>query len=469
MCGVLALTVAVFPVFFLYGQNAAEADPVVALRCVGLFLLEGIVAYLLGLILTCSAPKGALTAGVILLLSNNFKFIETIVRSLSPSLKYWHALFLCILVAGHIIWLLKHFCKEELAKTFSSVLALVMGGLCVMNLCIGIPGFLAYQDVVRTKKMGSVFSREQNTDLPNFYYLIFDEYGGYDATQKYYGKDGSEDIAFFRDLGFNVSEDSYSATWLTVIETANLFHLDYIASAEQPITETNKLRWNAPFFQLLQEKGYAIKGVGAESVEMYGLLSAYETQPGQAETIEGKNFLELLIDSTVFYPVRLQQDIYTNYREKVVESLNYFIENTDTTKGGQFYLLHVNCPHMPFVFDAEGGALDLWESANWTDKKIYLGQREYMTWWMKRISQNLLERDPDSIIVLQSDHGFRGMVKLAEIPEEYKHNILNNVYYRGKKLDIQGKTSINTLRTILNALFDTNYEMLIPPEEMFAK
>lgn len=469
MCGVLALTVAVFPVFFLYGQNAAEADPVVALRCVGLFLLEGIVAYLLGLILTCSAPKGALTAGVILLLSNNFKFIETIVRSLSPSLKYWHALFLCILVAGHIIWLLKHFCKEELAKTFSSVLALVMGGLCVMNLCIGIPGFLAYQDVVRTKKMGSVFSGEQNTDLPNFYYLIFDEYGGYDATQKYYGKDGSEDIAFFRDLGFNVSEDSYSATWLTVIETANLFHLDYIASAEQPITETNKLRWNAPFFQLLREKGYDTKGIGVDSME-YGLTSAYDTKANQAETMEGKSFWDLLMDNTVIYPALQQQDIYTNYRKEIIKSLKFFIEDIDTTKGGQFYLLHVNCPHMPFVFDAEGRALSLKESANWTDKEIYLGQREYMTWWMKEIAENLVERDPNSIIVLQSDHGFRGGVSnLVPIPEEYGCNILNNVYFCGKELDIQGKTSINTLRTILNELFCLNYEMVIPPEGIFTK
>lgn len=465
-----ALAVAVFPVFFLYGQNAAEADPMVALRCVILFLLEGLAAYLLGLLLTRCAPLSALVAGVILLLANNFKFIETIVRSWSPALKYWHALFLCLLVAGHGIWLLKRFCKEELAKALALVLALVMGGLCAVNLCMGIPGFLAYQDVVRTKKMGSVSSGEQDTDLPNFYYLIFDEYGGYDATKKYYGKDGSEDIAFFRELGFNVSEDSYSGTWHTVIETANLFHLDYVALAGQsPITETNKLRWDAPFFQLLREKGYTTQGVGEGSLD-YGLPSAYETQASQAETVEGKTFLDLLMDNTVFYPALRRQDIYTSYRKEVVESLGFFLEGTDTTQGGHFYLLHVKCPHMPFVFDAEGEALELGDSANWTDKEIYLGQREYMTWWMKKIAQSLVERDPDSIIICQSDHGFRGGVsELVPIPEEYGCNILNNVYYCGKKLDIQGKTGINTLRTILNELFGMGYEMVTPPEGVFTK
>lgn len=57
-----ALAVAVFSVVFLYGQNAEEADPVIALRWVALFALEGLAAYLLGLLLTRSAPKGALAA-----------------------------------------------------------------------------------------------------------------------------------------------------------------------------------------------------------------------------------------------------------------------------------------------------------------------------------------------------------------------------------------------------------------------
>lgn len=463
-----ALAVAVFSVIFLYGQNAEEADPAIALRCTALFALEGLAAYLLGLLLTRSAPKGALAAGVILLLTNNFKAIETMMRSWSPALKYWHALFLCSLVAGHVIWLIRRFCKEDLAKTIALVLALVMGGLCVINLCASIPGFLAYQDVIRTKKVNSVSSGERDTSLPNFYYIIFDEYGGYDATQQYYGKDSSEDIAFFRELGFNVSEDSYAGTLETVIETANLFCLNYVAPTDSSRAQINKLRWNAPFFQLLREKGYATVGIGSNTLSNYGLPPAYDVQTNQAETVEGKTFGDLLLDNTVFYPLRQQQDIYTGYREIVLESLNFFLEGIDAARGGQFYLLHVNCPHMPFVFDAEGNALEVWNSANWTDKEIYLGQWEYMTQWMKRIAQSLVERDPDSIIVFQSDHGFRGGGAVS-IPKEYSHNVLNNVYYRGETVDIQGKTCLNTLWTILNELFDMDYEMLTPPEGMFTK
>jgi hypothetical protein len=43
-------------------------------------------------------------------------------------------------------------------------------------------------------------------------------------------------------------------------------------------------------------------------------------------------------------------------------------------------------------------------------------------------------------------------------------NILNCVYYKGEKLDIESMTSINTWRTVLNTYFGTDYEMLPAPE-----
>ena len=46
---------------------------------------------------------------------------------------------------------------------------------------------------------------------------------------------------------------------------------------------------------------------------------------------------------------------------------------------------------------------------------------------------------------------------------------MNNVYFGGEPLDIEGKTSINTLRTVLNELFGMDLDMITPPEGMFQK
>ena len=39
---------------------------------------------------------------------------------------------------------------------------------------------------------------------------------------------------------------------------------------------------------------------------------------------------------------------------------------------------------------------------------------------------------------------------------------MNCVYYRGEELPIQGLTGINTIRTVLNHVFGTDYEMIEP-------
>ena len=44
----------------------------------------------------------------------------------------------------------------------------------------------------------------------------------------------------------------------------------------------------------------------------------------------------------------------------------------------------------------------------------------------------------------------------------HQQNILNCAYLGGKQLDITGLSGINTLRTVLNRLFDLNYDMLEP-------
>ena len=44
----------------------------------------------------------------------------------------------------------------------------------------------------------------------------------------------------------------------------------------------------------------------------------------------------------------------------------------------------------------------------------------------------------------------------------HQQNILNCVYLGGETLDISGLSGINTLRTVLNRLFDLDYDMVEP-------
>lgn len=461
--------VAIFPAVFLYGRNAAEVSPWIALQGVGIFILEAMAVYGLYLLIMRSVVYSGLTASVTILLINNYTLLKKVADLLFPRLKYWHILFLLCLVIAHIAWAIARLCKKEIAQMVTNVLSLVMAGLCVLNLCMAIPGIASYIKLENAKKQNTLLSEGADAGLPNFYYIIFDEYGGYDAVEKYYGYDGNENISFFEDLGFQVSTTSYAGTGNTLIETANLFNLDYVIQNGSN-TDAAQARWNPPFFQFMQEKGYAIHGVGAEAEAGYGLPTVFKVAASEAQTIDGQNFLSILLGNTAMYPLLNRQDPYLYYRREVSETLEFFKSGITFKDKGNLYFLHVNCPHMPFIFDKNGNSLDDdYAIVNWIDKEIYLGQYQYITEEMKQIAEVLVRNDPNGIIVFQSDHGFRGGNQLSDIPQECVYNILNNVYFQGKNLEVKGLSAINTLRTILNELFGMEYTMVIPPEGMYTK
>ena len=83
---------------------------------------------------------------------------------------------------------------------------------------------------------------------------------------------------------------------------------------------------------------------------------------------------------------------------------------------------------------------------------------------MIRIIENIIENDPEAVVLLMSDHGARSR---SEFTIEMKTNPLNAVYFRGEKLDIEGLSSVNTLRTILNRLLQLDLPMVNVPQYDF--
>ena len=71
------------------------------------------------------------------------------------------------------------------------------------------------------------------------------------------------------------------------------------------------------------------------------------------------------------------------------------------------------------------------------------------------------------IVHTNLDHGARHGAADNMPTRDIRTNIFNAVYYQGDNIEIEGLTGINTLRTVLNKLFDMDYEMLPLPEWRF--
>ena len=115
-------------------------------------------------------------------------------------------------------------------------------------------------------------------------------------------------------------------------------------------------------------------------------------------------------------------------------------------------------PHQPFLFDRNGGAVNPANYDNWEDEKYYLDQYIFVMDQMVQTVENIIENDPESIIIVQSDHGPRFN---NEMPEEDKIAILNTVYFKGEEIpEIVGKSGVNTLRMVVNRQFGYHLEDL---------
>ena len=105
----------------------------------------------------------------------------------------------------------------------------------------------------------------------------------------------------------------------------------------------------------------------------------------------------------------------------------------------------------------------------------YLGQLKYTNKLILPLVQTIIKNDPESCIILMSDHGYRRVGYLvetygneaADMAKEsyYTRNILNAVYLLGEPIDIEGYSGINTMRIILDRLFDLNLGLIEEPNK----
>lgn len=126
-------------------------------------------------------------------------------------------------------------------------------------------------------------------------------------------------------------------------------------------------------------------------------------------------------------------------------------------------------PACSFFYRSDGTVVPQDEQANWLNQDNYI---EYLKWTNGKIEElvnAIIRNDINSIIIIQSDHGARYPIHVSEFLGEdsfnsedrsYQYNILNCLYYKGEKKDIEGLSGINTLRYVLNEEFNTNLKMI---------
>lgn len=457
----LALVV-FFPMAFLYFRNLTLVNPKEVLITFIIFFSGGFFILVGARLFTKRISKVAFLLNISMLAIMLFEPIETRIIRYFPFIYYWHLIYIFIT----LIFLLGVFVfirvDHQSISSINKGSALIFGVLILTNVIMAAPEIiveLQKKDVINNQV---VVSQNAMSNGENIYLLIFDEYGGQDGLLRYAGYDNSSFYDELENLGFNVSPHSRNYTTSTNIEVTNLLNLSLsLTSKNYTLSARNEILKSPALFKLAKQNGYFINVIDDQSFISPDPENVDRLVVVQSNLSKVESFLLVTLKNTVFYPFFAAKE---NDRPKEIETLfDEIIKSTDIQDTNLLTVGYFMFPHKPWVFDENGNEISISERENWRNPEIYLGQLRFVSAQILEVVEEIIRKDPNSIIIIQADHGYRLPMHLEsfldktiedrELESDFQRNILNVLYYKGKKLDIDNLSGLNTLIKVINAHF----------------
>jgi hypothetical protein len=233
-----------------------------------------------------------------------------------------------------------------------------------------------------------------------------------------------------------------------------------------PLNQKQENFKNPYLFILMKKNGYFINLGSPNELILDHSYADYQITSEFISTF--RTFNSFIINNTVLYPLYGAKE-HDKEINAIYKMFAYGEESSRIRISNLFTIGYFDFPHIPYVVDEKGNKTDDADQDNLQDPNLYLAQLKFANHKILQMVSAIINNDPQAIIILQSDHGFRYASHLhfwynldiydlqAEAP--FEQNILNAVYYQGKNLDIEGLSGINTLKIVLNTLLDAGLEI----------
>ena len=307
-------------------------------------------------------------------------------------------------------------------------------------------------------------SKPEITDKPDVYYIILDGMERSDILRKAFGVDDSQFIDYLHSKGFYVADKSHSNYAYTALSLSSSLNMDYINWLSSLVGETNK-NWN-PLFEMIvsSEAIRAFKAHGYRYIHFNSSFFATGNNP-LADEIKTISWISpLMLAALQLTPIGVHTQLWHPAHDELRrQKLSSFtaLEEVVSEPGPKFVFAHIVLPHMPFLFDENGGPVNgsLYSyMPEWADRQGYKGQVIFLQKRMIQVLENMLKKSAKPpIIIVQGDHGagatceFESDSPSKEFLQE-RMSILNAYLLPGggsKKL-YNSITPVNSFRVLLN-------------------
>jgi len=467
---------AIFPIIFLFSNNVNSVYPnEIILPLLLSILITFLIWIAISFVLKSKIKSGFITSlGLIVFFSYGHIFILIDEFQKNVFLSHLFLLILSFILLGVGSY---YFIRTKKSLINVTKIVNVVSISVVMISFFSIGEFYMTEnytpdDLSEVAKVNPI-QQASGEDLPDIYYIILDAYGGSEAQKIFLNYTNSEFIDFLTKKGFFVSSKSYSNyldTAFSVTSTLNMKYLNYLTEEKgidsSDKTELVKMSRDNIVFQYLKSKGYTIFNIESGSVHT-GSMKNVDFVLCAPKNYATSEFEMMLIRTTLLNSIHVQL-FSGDKRDKILCGFSELGKMSERNDNPKFVLAHLMIPHRPYLFGANGEviipkflSLDN-QDVNW-DSDLYLGQLKFANKKMIDVVEQLTKTDTPPIIIIQSDHGMRGI----EPKNLYENNLklFNNFksYYfpeKGRNLEFETTTPVNSFRVLFNLYFDDDYEIL---------
>ncbi len=321
-------------------------------------------------------------------------------------------------------------------------------------------------------------------DLPDVYIIILDSYMRSDVLQTTFGLDNRLFTGALTDLGFYVAPCSMSNYAYTPLSLASMLNMDYVDQLGDRLTPPYTDR--TPLFELIRHNAVRANleslGYRSAAIISYEPLKwddadyYFPTDPDTLSGVASARFLsqfERMLGRSTLLKFFLDRPIATIRDDDLPQNYPYAdhvrqqryilskFQEISTYRGPKLVFVHIDIPHPPYVFNADGSLIENppplpWlEPLPWDDYlRYYSGQAEYVASAVLPIITEIVETtETEPIIVLQGDHGGDSINRLGIL----------NAYYAPDAVDARlypNISPVNSFRIIFNEVYGTDYAVL---------
>ena len=430
---------ALAPTLSLYQQNFFEVPFLNVCRSLILLGLLTLIVYALHLVIFRKNKAAAriLSVVIVFFLLNFGAILSTIVAGKEGQIiQTWSIL----LAAGMVLFVLFMVWMTSKRPGFTRNLDLFFGLMAAafsLILAVGF-GVKVFQiNAPLSQAQASVTTESQDAtfdSLPDIYFIVLDSYTSKEVLQKEFGFDNSEFLSQLIELGFTIPTSAYSNYDATAYSLSSILNMDFVQSFTDPkvyepghYTIYDKSIHNQ-VREILQQFGYKETTFSSDYPWLLWRDADHVLEPQKKSFMtSGINQFEFLvlkksvinlliiqkpylIDDLSFWTGRLGEDKY--------QKQLFLIENLTKIPDDfapKFIYAHSTIPHVPYLFRADGSMIAGVDqgslNADFTQENLKQSYLQTISFVNARIIPQInaiLEKNPNSIIILTGDHGYPG-------------------------------------------------------------